>query len=208
MKISLHTGCGLLLAIASVAASTSALAQANNPNVSNPGGPFTLSSSPQTYIGLAAGQTDYKLGNGLGLFPSSNMPTAYILSGGAYFTPYLGVELAYTDFGQISRVGGNTRADGLSMRLVGKMPLSPSFNLLGKIGTTYGRTDVTSAAGSGVAGGKDNGFGLSLGIGAEYFFTPNISGVLQYDAHDLRFAGGANDRDRIGVTTLGVRYSF
>ena len=113
-----------------------------------------------------------------------------------------------TDFGRISRGGGTTRADGLSLRVVGKMPVGQSFNVLGKIGTTYGRTEVSSAPGSGIPAGSDSGFGLSAGLGAELVFTPNWSGLLQYDIHDLRFAGGVNDRDRIGVLSLGIRYSF
>ena len=94
------------------------------------------------------------------------------------------------------------------IRVVGKMPVGQSFNVLGKIGTTYGRTEVSSAPGSGIPAGSDSGFGLSAGLGAEVVLTPNWSGLLQYDIHDLRFAGGVNDRDRIGVLSLGIRYSF
>ena len=200
-----------LLAVASLAAASGAQAQtssSSNTGMSNASGPFTMLSSPKTYIGLSAGQTDYSLGNGTGLFGSNNRPTAYSLAGGGYFTNNLGAELAYTDFGRIDRAGGTTRAEGLSLRLIGKLPLSQSFNLLGKIGTTYGRTDVSAAAGSGIASGSDSGFGLSLGVGAEYFFTPNVSAVVQYDMHELRFAGGTSSRDRVGVASLGVRYSF
>jgi len=38
------------------------------------------------YIGLNAGQSDYSLGNGTGLFGSTNRVTAYSLTGGAYST--------------------------------------------------------------------------------------------------------------------------
>lgn len=174
----------------------------------NTGGPFAWNSSLRAYLDLSAGQTGYRLNNGTGAFAADNRSTAYTLSGGAYFTNNLGLEAGYTDFGRINRAGGSTRAEGLSLRLVGKVPLAPSFNLLGKIGTIYGRTDVSSAAGSGVTGGGENGWGLSMGIGAEYMFTPNWSAVLQYDAHDLRFAGASSDRERLGVTSLGVRYAF
>ena len=208
MKKPFRSLTGIALAMAGLTAASGALAQSSSTGMSNASGPFTMTASPKGYVDLSAGQTDYRLGNGTGLFANDNRSTAYMLSGGAYFTNNLGLELAYTDFGRISRGGGTTRAEGLSLRLVGKMPIGPSFNLLGKIGTTYGRTDVSSAAGSGITAGSDNGFGLSAGIGAEYLFATNWSGLLQYDIHDLRFAGGVNDRDRIGVTTLGLRYSF
>jgi len=86
------------------------------------------------------------------------------------------------------------------------LPLSESFNLLGKIGSTYGRTSVSSLPGSGVVDGNENGWGLSLGLGAEYMITPQWSGVLQYDAHEMKFVGGG--RDRVAVTSLGLRYRF
>jgi OmpA-OmpF porin, OOP family len=199
---------GLAFAITGLMALTGAMAQTASSGMSNPTGPFAANASPKGYVDLSAGQTDYRLGNGTGLFANDNRSTAYTLSGGAYFTNNLGVELGYTDFGRISRGGGTTRADGLSLRVVGKMPVGQSFNLLGKIGTTYGRTEVSSVPGSGIPAGSDSGFGLSAGLGAEFVFTPNWSALLQYDIHDLRFAGGVNDRDRLAVVSVGLRYSF
>ena len=116
--------------------------------------------------------------------------------------------MGYTDFGRINRGGGETRADGFTLKLVGKLPLGSQFNLLGKVGTTYSRTEVSALAGSGVNPGSDNGFGLNLGLGAEFMFTPNWSALVQYDAHDLRFAGGTSDRERVGVASVGIRYTY
>ena len=205
MKKSFSRVSGLVLAVAALAAVGGVQAQTTT---STSRGMFAMSDRPVTYFGFGVGQTDYRLGNGSGLYGSDNRSTAYSLSAGSYFTSNVGVEVGYTDFGRINRAGGQTRADGFNLSLVGKLPLAPSFNVLGKIGTTYGRTEVSALAGSGITRGSDVGFGLSLGLGAEYMVTQNWSGVLQYDVHDLRFAGGASDRDRIGVTTLGLRYTF
>jgi outer membrane autotransporter protein len=57
-----------------------------------------------------------------------------------------------------------------------------------------------------VASGSESGFGVSYGVGAEYAFNPQLSAVLQYDSHDLNFAG--NGRDRVSATTAGLRYKF
>jgi OOP family OmpA-OmpF porin len=89
---------------------------------------------------------------------------------------------------------------------VGKFPLSPSFNLLGKVGTTWGRTDVSAYPASGIASGSEDGFGLSYGVGAEYVFSPQWSTTLQYESYDLKFAGDRTDN--VAATTLGVRYKF
>ena len=158
------------------------------------------------YIGFNIGQTDYSLGNGIGIFDSDRHDTAYNIYAGSFFNKNFGLELGYTDFGSVNRAGGNTKADGINLSLVGKLPLGESFNLLGKLGTTYGRTEVSSRPGTGIPTGTERGWGVSYGIGAEYMFTPQWSAVLQYDEHDLNFAGGS--RERVNVTSIGARYRF
>lgn len=204
MKKSSNRLSGVVLAVAALAAAGGVQAQTA---AGDTRGAFAMSDRPVVYFGIGAGQTDYRLGSGSSLFGSDNRSTAYNLAAGSYFTNNLGVEIGYTDFGRISRAGGQTRADGFNLSLVGKLPLGTSFNVLGKIGTTYGRTDVSSLAASGIRPGNDNGFGVSGGVGGEFMFSPNFSGVLQYDVHDLRFSG-SSDRDRIGVTSLGLRYTY
>jgi OmpA-OmpF porin, OOP family len=159
-----------------------------------------------TYIGFNVGRTDYSLGNGTGIFGNDKSDTSYGLNAGAYFNNYLGLEIGMNDFGDATRGGGTTEAYGFNISLIGKLPLNQNFNLLGKLGTTYGRTEVTSRPGSGIVAGKEDGFGVSYGIGAEYIFAPNVSAVLQYDEHYLKFIG--TDRERVGTASVGLRYRF
>ena len=194
----------VVLAAAALAMTGAAHAQssmssssANSSSMYAPGG---------TYLGFNVGQSNYRLNNGVGGFPSDQRKTAYSIYGGGYFNNNFGVELGYTDFDRINRAGGTTYANGFSVSLVGKLPLSPQFNLLGKLGTTYGRTDVSSNPASGIAAGKETGWKVSYGLGAEYMFTPNWSAVLQYDEYRMKFAGSGNDK--ITNTSLGVRYNF
>jgi OOP family OmpA-OmpF porin len=188
-----------VLALAALAAGASAQAQSSN---------YTLNSPGSRYIGMNVGKSDFSVGNGTGtgIFASESKDTAYSIYGGSYYNNNLGMELGFTDFGKISRAGGTTKAQGFNLSLVGRLPLSPAFNLLGKVGTTYGRTNVSSVPGSGVASGSESGFGVSYGVGAEYAFNPQLSAVLQYDSHDLKFAGSG--RDRVSATTAGLRYKF
>ena len=167
---------------------------------------FSMYSPGSRYIGFNAGKSNFKLNNGLGAFPSDSKDTSYSLYGGSYFNQNFGMELGYTDFGRVSRAGGSTRANGINLSVVGRLPVSPSFNVLGKLGTTYGRTDVSAAPGSGVTSGRETGFGVSYGLGVEYAFTPAVSGVLQYDEHKLRFVNSG--RDTVGTASVGLRYNF
>ena len=204
MKQSLRTFSGLFVAVASLAAVGSVQAQTSS--MSNPAGGFSMYSPGSSYIGFNAGRSDFSVGRGTGAFAFDEKDDAYSLYAGSYFNSNFGAELGYTQLGKITRGGGTTKAEGINLSLVGKLPLSQSFNLLGKVGTTYGRTNVSAAAGSGIASGSESGFGLSYGVGVEYAFQPNLSAVLQYDEHKMDFVGSG--RDRVSAATVGLRYRF
>lgn len=188
----------MLVAAASLTVTAGAMAQgnmnSNNSSMYVPG---------SGYVGLTAGKSDFSLDNSFG---SDSGDNAYGIQLGGYANNNFGLELGYTDFGTIDRAGGNTTADGFNISVIGKFPLTPAFNLLGKIGTTYSRTEVSANPFLGVASGSEEGFGLSYGLGVEYMFTPQWSAALQYESHDMKFAG--NRDDRVDVTSVGVRYRF
>jgi opacity protein-like surface antigen len=192
----------ITLAVTALAMASSVQAQSST----SPSGGYSMYAPGGTYLGLNAGQSNYRLNNGVGGFASEQRKNAYSIYGGGYFNKNFGLELGYSDFDRVSRAGGSTYATAFSISLVGKLPVAPAFNLLGKLGTTYGRTDVSSNPASGIAPGKTTGWGLSYGLGAEYAFSTNWSAVLQYDEYRLKFAGTGSDK--ISTTSLGLRYNF
>jgi OOP family OmpA-OmpF porin len=210
------------LAIAGTAAvlAVPAAAQTTGSSTSNRGAMGWLpgTGAGTGYIGLNAGRSRYSADCGVrdvfrnldldcGLRDTAFHVYAGGLGGSVGGMPgMLGVELGYLDMGRISRGGGDTRARGVNLSLVARAPVAGGFGIMGKVGTTYGWTRTTTALGSSVVAGKDDGFGLSYGIGATYDFTQNLSGVLAWDSHDFRFAGG--DRDPIRVTSLGLMYRY
>lgn len=187
----------LLIAAAVCTVAMGAQAQSSMSKIYAPG---------SSYVELGIGKSDYSLGNGIGVFDSDQGDTSYSVRGGSFFNNNVGMEIGYANFGTINRAGGTTKAQGLNLSLVGKMPLNANFNLLAKIGTTYSHTEVSSDPASGIVAGSESGFGLSYGIGAEYLFSPQWSGVLQYESQNLKFAGDRTDR--VGVTSLSARYRF
>lgn len=194
-----------VLAVAALAAATGAQAQSSSTSGASSSN-YTFYAPGSRYFGFNVGQSDFSLPNGAGGFPSDNKDTSYNIYGGSYFNNNFGVELGYTDFGKINRAGGQTDAQGINLSLVGRLPLSNSFNLLGKVGTTYGRTRVTAATASGIATGNESDWGLSYGVGAEWAFTPALSAVLQWDEHNLKFPG--TGKDRVSTASVGLRYRF
>lgn len=197
MRSLTRTFSATVLAVAALTVGAGAQAQMSNYALYGPG---------SGYVGLNIGQSDYSLDNGLGGFGSDRHKTAYNLYTGSFVNQNFGLELGYTNFGKISRAGGETHAEGVNLSLVGRAPVSPQFNLLGKLGTTYGWTDVSALPATGIASGDEKGFGVSYGLGAEYVFSPQLSAVLQYDEHRLKFSN--TGRDRISATSLGLRYRF
>ena len=194
---------GLVLAVAAMTLAAGAQAQTS----SNPNTGRGIYAPGASYIGFNAGRSNFKnLSNGTGVFGAANRDTSYSLTGGTYFNDNFGVELGYTALGRVNRAGGTTDAEGVNVGLVAKAPIGEQFNLLGRVGTTYGRSNVSSAPGSGVVGGRASGFGLSYGVGAEYAFNTNWSALLQYDEYNIKFAN--TGRSRVGNTSAGLRYRF
>ena len=195
---------GLLVAVAVLTLAVGAQAQTSSASSSGSG--YSMYSLNSSYIGLNAGRSNFRLNGGLGGFPNNSRNNAYSLYGGGYFSNNLGVELGYSDFGRVARAGGTTSAEGFNLSMIGKLPLSPAFNLLGRVGTTYGRTEVSSVAASGIPAGRETGFGLSYGLGAEYAFSSTWSAVLQYDEYNLKYVNSG--RNRLNTTSIGLRYRF
>jgi OmpA-OmpF porin, OOP family len=156
-------------------------------------------------IGLNIGRSDY--GAGCGLLPGCEDGDRSVrLYGRSMVTDNFGAELGLLDMGRIDLGGGSTRAQGINLSLVGRLPLWDALSAYGKVGTTYGHTSTSVSAGSGLRGGSENGFGLSYGAGLSWDFSPRISAVLEWDSHDFRFANGG--RDPVRATSLGLQYRY
>ena len=115
-----------ILFIAGLAAGTGVQAQGR--------ADYSIYGAGNTYVGLNVGRSDFAINTGFGGFPSDKRDTVYNIYSGTFFSPNFGLELGYTHFGKIQRAGGTTKAEGVNLSLVGKVPLGSSgFNLLGKV---------------------------------------------------------------------------
>lgn len=156
------------------------------------------------YIGAGLGKSDYDTGCG-STGSCKNPDLAGKIYAGGMFNPYWGLEFEYIHMGRAERGGGHTRAHGLNLSFVGRVPLGDVFAVFGKAGATYGRTETTADAGSGISTGDENGFGPSFGVGVSVDFTRNLTGMLEWERHRFEFAGG---RDWVDAATIGVKYRF
>jgi OmpA-OmpF porin, OOP family len=157
-------------------------------------------------VGLSLGRSRYSAPCGATSLNCDSSDNSVRIYAGTMPGNFWGVELGYIDMGRISRGGGSTTAQGLTMSLVGKAPVWQSLAVFGKVGTTYGRTETSALLGSGVNNATERGFGLSYGAGVSYDFTPRLSATLGWDSHDFHFAGSG--RDPVRSTSLGLQYKY
>jgi opacity protein-like surface antigen len=161
-----------------------------------------------SYIALNLGTSDLSRPiSAFGLFGGDQQSSNYGVAMGNYFAGHnYGLELGYTDFGSVNRYGGSTKVDGINLSMLGRLPLSATFNLLGKLGTTYSRTDVSTNAANSTKSGSERGFDWSYGVGAEMVLSPQWSATLQYDEHFVKYPSTGNER--VSATTLGARFHY
>jgi OOP family OmpA-OmpF porin len=155
------------------------------------------------YIGGSIGRSDYDAAC-IGPFSCDTRETGFKVYTGGKFHESFGVELGYVHLGNVQLgSGGDSRAHGVNLSLVGSIPVGQSVSLNGKLGTTYGWTKID---GVGPFVGKDNGFGLSYGVGAALGIARNVDLRLDWDRYRFDFAGrGTNDVD---LYTVGVQMKF
>lgn len=158
------------------------------------------------YVGLNLGRPEYDLACGRGGFACDDPDASVHIYTGGMFNQWLGGEIGYLRMGDMDRQGGTTRGHGINLSLIGRWPVSQSFNLFAKVGGTYSRTDITTSAASLEASGDASGWGLSYGVGVGYDFPNDWSIVLQWDRHEMKFAG--RGRENADAASIGVRYRF
>ncbi|HCI52061.1 MAG TPA: hypothetical protein DE312_01810 [Gallionella sp.] len=146
--------------------------------------------------------------------------TAYRIAAGYGFTRNFGAEVSYTDYGK-ARLSGtvgavavvaNAGATAFQIVGTGVLPLSQNFSLTAKLGFASVSTKANATAVVGpfsvAASTSATNNNAVFGIGAEYAFTPAISGRLNYE--DLGTIGDAATMGKSKLTsvTAGLVVNF
>lgn len=137
----------------------------------------------------------------------------YGLYAGYQIIDYLGVELAYDNFGgfkQEEKEAGDIkmRNFGPSLSLKGSYPVIENLDVYGRIGAAWVRSNYD------VGGKKEHTQKLSpiYAVGVEYAPIPEVGLRLEYSLLDQvsrgRYVDGKKFDPRIGALTFGVSYRF
>jgi OOP family OmpA-OmpF porin len=159
------------------------------------------------YIGASGGQSKFNSScDRIDVFRCDQRDTAWKVYAGGQMNRIVGLEIGYTDFGQIQASGGQTKAWAVPITLTAGVPLGPRFNIFAKGGGLYGRTDVrTDLNDTFSASGERNGWGWTYGAGLTFGITPNLQIRADLDRYRLDFIAGRQDVD---VASAGLQWRF
>jgi OOP family OmpA-OmpF porin len=141
--------------------------------------------------------------------------------GGYQFTRNFGLEGGYFDLGEFGYTArttapgsltGDIRVKGLNLDLVGTLPLTQRFSVLGRVGVTSSRTEgsfsATGAARVPYASSNTSqrSTNAKYGVGVAYNFTENLS--MRVEAERYRIKDSVGNKGDVDMFSVGLVYRF
>jgi OOP family OmpA-OmpF porin len=179
------------------------------------------------YMGVSIGESKAKLDNDHAA--QSRMPAGFssdMLSedtrGNAYkafigipFSENWAMEAGYFDLGRfgfdastapLGAVSGTTDIRGLNVDLVGTLPVTENWSLLGRVGAAYAETKGRFNGTGGNSSSNERDTQYKYGFGTQYAFTPALSMRLEGERYHVTDAVG--QRDNVDLISVGLVYRF
>ncbi len=156
------------------------------------------------YLGGSAGQSAVDTGK-IGNIQANGNATAFKVFAGFRVLTFLGVEGAYSDFGNVTRDPNPTthneaKITGYQLQAVGFIPLGIA-DIFGKAGMTQWKSDFTSTANGVPTTSSKDGTDPVYGVGAQFRIKSwAIRGEFEY--FDVKNA------DKFYLYTIGASYTF
>jgi len=142
--------------------------------------------------------------------PVDGKSNGFKVFGGYRFNPNLAVELALVDLGKASYsgsffgapvTGGTVKVSGFNASAVALHPVNPEFELFAKAGLFAWEAKASDTTGGVPFSGTTDGANLSLGIGANYYFTKNVGARIEWEHFNL-------DSDKASMLSAGIVVKF
>jgi len=169
------------------------------------------------YLGIGAGETKGKF-DLRKTDPDLNSPNFAQDRRGAHYKAFIGfplspfwaIETGYFDLGRYGYSGAQSelpwaqsRSRGLNLDLVGTLPITDRWSLLGRVGAAYAETKENY---SGVASQTSRDTNYKYGFGTEYAFTPAVTMRLEGERYRINKIMG--NRSDVDVVSLSLIYRF
>ena len=150
---------------------------------------------------------------------TDNSSTGYKLFGGYQLTPNFAVEGGYFDLGRFNysssttpagTFSGNNRVNGLNLDLVGTLPLSDRFSVLGRVGAAYAQNRGSFASTGFVplntSNPRRNETNLKIGLGLQYAISEALS--VRAELERYRISDPIRNRGNVDMASIGLVYRF
>ena len=163
----------------------------------------------QWYVGASVGRAKYDLSAAdldaafasAGITSSTSIDdhdTAYKAYVGWQFHKNFGIELGYADLGKFdvnstitapvaSTVNADASVDGFALSVVGTLPVTDNFSVIGRLGAYFWNVDGAGVVNVGATAVNlnldDSGTSALYGIGAQYDFTKNLGARAEYEVY-------------------------
>jgi OOP family OmpA-OmpF porin len=172
-----------------------------------------LAQQERFYLGASAGQSDIDGSIAEGFITSGAVDgkdSGTKLYGGYRFGPNFALELAWVDLGQASYsgdffgspvTGGKLKETGFNASAVGLNPVNANFELFANAGLFAWEAKASDLTGGAPFSAKGDDVTLSLGIGANYYFTKNVGARIEWEHFDL-------DPDKASMLSAGIVVKF
>lgn len=190
-----------------------------------------FSNNTGMYMGISAGEAKTRIDQnriaqgllGAGLttdsFTEDRRDTGYKAFLGFPIHPNWAVEAGYFDLGRFGftanttpagSLTGSARIKGLNLDLVGTLPITERWSLLGRVGAAYAQTQ-DSFNGSGAVtvidpSPRKRETNYKYGFGTQYAFTPALS--MRLEAERYRVNDAVGSRGNVDLVSLGLVYRF
>lgn len=183
------------------------------------------------YMGISAGESKAHIDNaritqdllGAGLTTNSltedRKGTGYKAFIGFPMNPNWAIETGYFDLGRFGfsakttpagDLTGTARIKGLNLDLVGTLPITDRWSLLGRVGAAYAQTK-DNFTGSGAVSvlnpsPSKRETNYKYGFGTQYAFTPALT--MRLEAERYRINDAVGKRGDVDLVSLGLVYRF
>ena len=171
------------------------------------------------YVGIGAGESKghfdsrraaREFGASTNNMTEDHRGASYKAFVGFPLSPFWAVEAGYFDLGRFGYSGSpigspsaNSRTNGLNLDLVGTLPITDRWSLLGRVGAAYAETKDSYSNGSSQ---KNRDTHYKFGVGTQYAFTPAVT--LRVEGERYRIDKILGNRADVDVLSLSLVYRF
>ena len=158
---------------------------------------YAAQASAQLYAGAGFGPTDFEDDVVLGLIDSGTVDTTdtgWKAFAGFHVHPNFALEAGYVDLGEVTYAGtfggdtvsdGRIEATGVSLAPVAVLPITPAFEVFGKLGLLVWEAEAKDVIAGTRSSIEEDGTDVFFGAGLTYGFTRNVAARAEYELFRL-----------------------